>query len=363
MINLDKNNINYLSSRAALFLESKEFELAIKDYDHVSKISTNPSEADEARTKKSFIKLAMTEFKEGWELYESRYHIKDKFFSLKPKLIDFNIKNKKIFIWAEQGLGDQILFSSLLFNALKTQNKFIVSIDSRLISLFTRSFSWANNVEFISSNNFIPDSQYDFHIPMGSLGKFFRNSIQDFDAHPIAYLKADDEKVKLLSRKLKKNQVKVCGISWKSSNNEYSVEKSLSLDKLKPILLRLNTAYVSLQYGESADEIKKILEKYKIDIQSLNEIDNYNDIDGLAALISACDYVVTTSNVTAHIAGAINKKTFLLLPSGIARIWYWGTSSEHSLWYPSIEIIRRSISDSWEDSIEKLSNKLKLLYG
>jgi ADP-heptose:LPS heptosyltransferase len=114
---------------------------------------------------------------------------------------------------------------------------------------------------------------------------------------------------------------------------------------------------------QDTEQLNSIFEEYKIDIQSLNEIDNYNDIDGLAALISACDYVVTTSNVTAHIAGAINKKTFLLLPSGIARIWYWGALSEHSLWYPSIEIIRRSISDSWEDSIQKLSNKLKLLYG
>ncbi len=363
MIRNDNENIHYLLARAIIFEEIEEHDLAIKDYDQICAINDNSQQADDAREKKGYINLELNQFLEGWKLYEYRWIRRDKISTSKSELINFNITNKKIFIWAEQGLGDQILFSSLLFNALKTQNKFIVSIDSRLISLFTRSFSWANNVEFISSNNFIPDSQYDFHIPMGSLGKFFRNSIQDFDAHPISYLKADDEKVKLLSRKLKKNQVKVCGISWKSSNNEYSVEKSLSLDKLKPILLRLNTAYVSLQYGESADEIKKILEKYKIDIQSLNEIDNYNDIDGLAALISACDYVVTTSNVTAHIAGAINKKTFLLLPSGIARIWYWGTSSEHSLWYPSIEIIRRSISDSWEDSIEKLSNKLKLLYG
>lgn len=363
MIKNDNENTHYLLARAIIFEEIEEHDLAIKDYDQICAINDDSHQADDAREKKGYISLELNQFLEGWKLYEYRWTRRDKISTSKSELINFNIINKKIFIWAEQGLGDQILFSSLLFNALKTQNKFIVSIDSRLISLFTRSFSWANNVEFISSNDCIPDSQYDFHLPIGSLGKFFRNSIQDFDAQPIAYLKADDEKVELLNRKLKKNQVKVCGISWKSFKNEYSFEKSLSLDQLKPILLRSNTVYVSLQYGESADEIKKIFEKYKIDIQSLNEVDNYNDIDGLAALISACDYIVTTSNVTAHIAGALNKKTFLLLPCGIARIWYWGISSEHSLWYPSIEIIRRSISDSWEDSIEKLTNKLKLLYG
>ena len=91
-------NSNYLSSRAALFLESKEFELAIEDYDYVSKISTNPDESDEAITNKALIKLAINEFKVGWEFYESRYQIKNKFFSPKPMLIDCNIKNKRIFI-------------------------------------------------------------------------------------------------------------------------------------------------------------------------------------------------------------------------------------------------------------------------
>jgi hypothetical protein len=82
------------------------------------------SSSNDAITNKAFINLAINKFKEGWELYESRYHIKNIFFSPKPKLVDFNIKNKKIFIWAEQGIGDQILYSSLLCDAFKTQNHF-----------------------------------------------------------------------------------------------------------------------------------------------------------------------------------------------------------------------------------------------
>jgi tetratricopeptide (TPR) repeat protein len=363
MIVNDRSNPNYLLARAIIFEEMDEHDLAIQDYDQICSINPNSPSADEAREKKGYINLELNKFQEGWKLYELRWRTRDKLSTSKPELINFNITNKKVFIWAEQGIGDQIMWSSLFIEALKTQNSFVVSIDPRLIDLFDRSFSWASNVKFISSNDCIPDTEYDFHLPMGGLGKFFRNSILDFDAHPIAYLKADEKKINFLNEKLKKNHVKVCGVSWKSSNAAYLADKSLFLDQLKPILLKPTTAYVNLQYGETSEEIKKIFEKYKIDIQSVNEVDNYNDIDGLAALISACDYIVTTSNVTAHIAGALNKKTFLLLPCGIAKIWYWGISSEHSLWYPSIEIFRKTISDSWEDSIEKLANKLELTYG
>jgi hypothetical protein len=126
--------------------------------------------------------------------------------------------------------------------------------------------------------------------------------------------------------------------------------------------LEPNKLFINLQYGETRQETKKIFEERKIEIKSIAEIDNFSDIDGLAALISACDYIVTTSNLTAHIAGALNKKTYLLLPYGRGKIWYWGEFSDDSLWYPSIEFFRKTRTDSWADAIEKLSNKLKLAY-
>ena len=142
-----------------------------------------------------------------------------------------------------------------------------------------------------------------------------------------------------------------------------SSEKSLALDQLIPIFSLTNILFINLQYGEIAEEIKKIFDEYKIKIQTIDEIDNFKDIDGLTSLINSCDFIVTTSNITAHIAGALNKKTFLLLPFGIGKIWYWGQSGDQTMWYPSIEIFRKTCSDSWKDSIENLSNKIRSLYG
>ncbi len=363
LLKLDTKNMDYLLARATIFEESKEYDLATQDYDHIINNIEDSSQANEARAKKGFIKLTNNQFIEGWELYEYRWSIKDKSKFLMPELKDFNVINKKIIIWSEQGIGDQILFSSLLFNALSTPNYFTISLDPRLIQLFSRSFAWAKNIKFISMYEFIANAQYDFHLPIGSLGKFFRNSDKDFDSHPVAYLKADESRTNLLKEKIYKKNHNICGISWKSSNLELGAEKSLTLNQLNPILSGPNKFFLNLQYGETKKEIEKNFNEFNVEIQSIEEIDNFNDIDGLASLISACDYIVTTSNVTAHIAGALNKKTYLILPYSIGKIWYWGESSDHSLWYPSIEIFRKTRADSWTDAIEILTNKLKLLYG
>jgi hypothetical protein len=363
LIELDPKNTVYLLERALVYQEFNKLADALSDYDQVQLINPFSKDANEANEKKSYIQLSLNLFEDGWRLYENRWSNRDRLITSKPELKDFSITKKVIFIWAEQGLGDQILFSSLLKNALNTENNFIVSLDPRLINIYARSFSWASNIKFVSKEDSLAETEYDFHIPLGSLGKFFRNSIQDFDKHPVSYLKSDGKKTNLLKEKIWVKNYKICGIAWKSMSSILSSEKSLALDQLIPIFSLPNILFVNLQYGEIAEEIKKIFDECKIKIQTIDEIDNFKNIDGLTSLINSCDFIVTTSNVTAHIAGALNKKTFLLLPFGIGKIWYWGQSGDQTIWYPSIEIFRKTSSDSWKDSIENLSNKIRSLYG
>lgn len=135
------------------------------------------------------------------------------------------------------------------------------------------------------------------------------------------------------------------------------------MKQLLPILRNQNATFINLQYGDVSVEIKEILDHYDIEIKSISNIDNFNDLDGLASLVDACDYVITASNVTAHIAGALNKKTFLILPFSSGKIWYWGESTDRSLWYPSIEIFSCPGLGLWDIPINNLSKKLKILYG
>ena len=363
ILNIDTNNIKALNNKGFIYQNYGNFKKALNLYQKVLEI--NPY-YPLTLLNIGVINLAKNKFNEGWKNYsyrlnnlENRIHLS----SSKPELLEFNVSNKTIFAWAEQGLGDQIIYASLLPEAFKTKNNFYVSLEPRLLPLFKRSFSCVNNVTFISGAEKLLDSKYDYQLPMGSLGKFFRNSIKDFSSQPTGYLKADETQVNLLKQKIKKNKKNICGIAWMSKNKEFGEEKSLSLTQLLPILSLPNTIFINLQYGETSKEIKDILDQHGIEIISIDEIDNFNDIDALASLIEACDYIVTSSNVTAHIAGALNKKTYLLLPYAYGKIWYWGENDTHSLWYPSIEIYRNTNSNSWEKPIADLSERLRVSYA
>ena len=359
LIDFDPKNLEALNNRAVLYKSSGEYEEAIKSYLQILSIDKHHAFT---LYNLGLIKLYKKEFQDGWHLYENRWQSSEKEKYLKtskPELTDFSVIHKTIFIWAEQGIGDQILYSSLFYDAFKTKNHFYVSLDPRLIPLYKRSFSHLDHITFISIHEKLSESKYDFHLPIGSLGKFFRNSIEDFNSHPKAYLKTDETQVRALRKKIKKNARNICGISWMSKNIDVGKEKSLSLTELLPILSIPNTTFISLQYGDTKEEVGKILDQHGIEIYMIDEIDNFNDLDGLASLINACDYVVTTSNVTAHIAGALNKETYLLIPYAHGRIWYWGESENQCLWYPAIHIYQCDDSGLWDHPIKHLSARLK----
>jgi ADP-heptose:LPS heptosyltransferase len=83
-----------------------------------------------------------------------------------------------------------------------------------------------------------------------------------------------------------------------------------------------------------------------------------NDIDGLAALISACDAVVTVSNTTAHIAGALGKKTWVMPPYGYARIWYWVDHGGGNPWYPSASVRQQRPDRDWADLVSSIRDEV-----
>ena len=90
-----------------------------------------------------------------------------------------------------------------------------------------------------------------------------------------------------------------------------------------------------------------------------NEIDYYEDLNSLAALISICDYVITCSNVSAHIAGRLGVKTFLIIPKFFGDIWYWNESNNQSKWYPSVKIFKQKKDRNWDEPIEEIRKILK----
>ena len=106
--------------------------------------------------------------------------------------------------------------------------------------------------------------------------------------------------------------------------------------------------------------IKEFEEQTGIKIIQCGSVDNREDLDGLAALIEACDLVVSTSNVTIHLAGALGKDGFVLLPY-IHNFW-WLRDRDDSVWYPSIKIYRQKKFQEWKLALGVVKDDLKTLF-
>jgi tetratricopeptide (TPR) repeat protein len=303
-------------------------------------------------------------FSEGWPHYEFRFKTTEAVViaPLKnaPRWDGALREELRLLVIAEQGIGDEILYAHFLqqLNEAATAKPISVTADARLIPIYERSFP---KLRFLDRKQPIEEDHFNAQIPLASLGQFFLKEKIDFSKTQHPYLQLDPAHPTLLLEKFQNKEKLVCGLSWSSKNKAIGQPKSLDLDQLAPILTLPNLQFVNLQYGDVREQIEEIERKLDIEILQIDEIDNTNDIDGLLSLISACDFVVTTSNVTTHLAGAINKETYQLSPKGNGKFWYWKNQDEqgHSLWYPSVKILEQEEIGDWSAPIAKLKTILE----
>ena len=263
-------------------------------------------------------------------------------------------EDKSVVLWREQGIGDDILFLGLVPESFQRSKKMSVYIDPRLISLCERSMP---GIKFKEYTGKVDGEEFDYHLPMGSLPRILRNSEKDFDKTVKGYLKTDPKRVELLRNELGLKGKRVIGISWKSVNSQNYMKKILTLMDFKTIFKDLDVTLLNLQYGDVDKEIKEFKEKTGIEVLQCRSVDNREDLDGLASLIEICDLVISTSNVTIHLAGALAKETWVLLPY-VANFW-WFIDRTDSLWYPTLKLYRQKKFEQTYAFINNLGYKLK----
>jgi ADP-heptose:LPS heptosyltransferase len=192
---------------------------------------------------------------------------------------------------------------------------------------------------------------------MGSVPGLIRNDISDFDKTVRGYLQADEARVKSIRSELGVEGKKVIGISWKSFSPQNKSRKSIELSDFRNMFMDMDIVLVNLQYGDVDQEIREFKEETGIEVLQCSSIDNKEDIDGLAALIEVCDLVVSTSNVTIHLAGALGKETWVLLPF-VSNYW-WLLDRKDSIWYPSLSLYRQVQLNDWNEVFRSVQRDLK----
>ena len=351
------NNNKALNNLAAMSFFEGDFKEAEKIYNLSFKNNNNDYDS---MYYLSQCQLATCNYELGWKNFEYRWlanEFKSKKFKTNIPKFFINSDKKNLLVWAEQGIGDQILFLRFLNDLLPYINNLSINIDRRLHKIIERMNS---KVNFISNNKQIKDFGVNSQISLGDLGPLFvKNNLNLVKNNTSGYLTPDIEKSNNLKSSFKTKNKYICGLSWISKNEDIGSKKSISLEILKPILSLKNITFLDIQYNDTVDERKEFLATNKIKIEKIESIDNFNDLNGVASLIDICDFIITVSNTNAHLSGALGKKTFLLLPKGKGRLWYWSSENNKSNWYPSIEIIQQSVAGSWESVINKLNKTLK----
>ena len=139
-----------------------------------------------------------------------------------------------------------------------------------------------------------------------------------------------------------------------------SQQKSLNLELLRDLFEISGIEYFSIQYSADPYEIDNLNKKLKNKIKIPNNLDIFNDIYGLLKFIDSCDFIFSTSNTNAHLSAALGKPTYLLLPKGYGKIWYWENDfNEKNLWYPSIKKFYQKNQGDWSDPISLLKEEIE----
>ena len=341
------------SNKGIVLNELKRYDEALAHYDKA--LSLKPDYA-QGWSNRAMLNLFLKKYQAGWENYDWRLNTKD--CQLKMAIEGLILWNgsscKRLLIFSEQGVGDIVFYASMLGITKNIVGSITVSADVRLLPILSRSFP---EIFFIDSNAPLDASLYDAQIPFGSLPVVMKMN-PDMVGRRVPYLIDNDALTKLLKKKTcPKKQLK-CGVAWKSINQNLGKDKSVLLSDLNDIFQVNSYEFLNLQYGNTQEEIKDLEKIYGTKLTVIDGIDLFNNIDGLLSIIQTCDLIVTTSNITAHLAGALGKTTFLLVPNSAGRIWYWHEETISS-WYPSISLYSQDKNFEWSTAIKDISSRLK----
>ena len=350
----DKESIQ--NNIGALYFEFNKVKRAISYFKKISNSDGNTK----TLLNLAYAYIADNQFKEGWEKYEYRWKVDpgDKVvWPLKDKPLWDGRSASGVLLWREQGIGDDIIFLGLVPEAYAKAGKdMTVLIDPRLVAMCKRSMP---GIEFLPAvKGSVQEDRFNYHLPMGSLPRLFRSSEEDFSKTRESYLKADMERVEVLRKELGVEGKKVIGISWRSFSPINVERKSMDLEQFGRMFDGLDVVLLNLQYGDVNEEIRAFTKETGIEVLQCSSVNLKEDLDGLGALIALCDLVVSTSNVTIHMAGALGKEAWVLLP--FAASFWWLIERTDSLWYPTVKLYRQKSLQDWSEILKNIEAQLKV---
>ncbi len=311
----------------------------------------------QAHLQRAFIHLRRRDFNQGWREYAWRVRI--------PEVDHWQdyeypwwqgeaLSGKRLLVQAEQGLGDQIMFASCLPEVLANAQHVVIECDPRLAKLFARSFPRATvyRHRVAGKPDWSGERAPDFRARCGDLPRMMRNAESDFPRRA-GYLVADPARTSGWRSRLAElgPGIKV-GISWRGGTpGTGEAIRSIPLEDLRPILSVSGAHFISLQYGAVSGEIATLMRApHSTVIHQWAHSDA--DMEDVAALISSLDLVITVCTTAAHLAGALGKNAWVMVPA-VAE-WRYLDEGTSIPWYSTLKLIRQDRLTDWSGVIRNV---------
>lgn len=269
------------------------------------------------------------------------------------------LSDKRVLVWGEQGIGDEIIHARCMKRVAVESSTCVLECSPRLTTLFERSFPDAEMCPYTKqADERLIEGPFDFHASALDMNCRAYEDVQDIPGTP--YLRPDLDVAHTLRQQYQQvgQQKPLVGISWWSGGTYQAHFKSTPLDSWKPILGNEDVTFVNLQYGDWRKELSLLESEDGLKVIQDENIDPLGDLDLFAAQVAAMDLVITISNATAHLAGALGVPVWNMTPTGPGRLWYWFLEGSTCPWYDSMRLFRHTYDEGWDANLQEINDLL-----
>lgn len=273
------------------------------------------------------------------------------------------LAGKTILITAEQGVGDEIMFSSLVPELIRRARHVFLESTPRLAPVMRRSFSRATVFAYnpASPSPILGDRSIDFSVPLGSLPLYFRKSLADFGKQrPYAVPKASMARHFRHKYKTMFPGKLLVGFSWRGGSGLLRARtRSLDQTSFETLLGHEALQGISLQYGVKEEEKAWFEDETRTNFFYDDTVEPLESMDLAMAQIAAMDVVVSVTNAAVHSAGALGVPCWILVPHISDWRWTWGRTDVP--WYPGMRSYRQASVGDWETPLTQIRRDLDVL--
>jgi tetratricopeptide (TPR) repeat protein len=348
-LSADPDHVDALNNRGIVLRDlDRPFE-ALASYDRA--LSIDPGYA-EAHSNRSCLELLLGDFERGWEEFEWRWRVPDfapwrRDFAQPLWRGDTPLEGRTILLHAEQGFGDTIQFVRYVPLVAAGGAVVILEVPLPLKALLSEL---AGAARVVGRGEELP--AFDCHCPLLSLPLAFNTRLETIPA-PVPYLTATRDRVEKWRQRLPGTRLRRVGIAWAGNANfKGDQSRSIGLPRLSPLLSVPGCQLVGLQ-KDLRDGDRDILRSHPQLIHSGDAIEDFADT---AAVMSLMDLVVSSDTSVAHLAGALGKPVWILLP--YVADWRWLRGRADNPWYPTARLFRQPELDDWESVIGRVKDEL-----